>query len=599
MNDKNQEIPEMNLDNKYKNKQISMSPDSEKIQKEMDKTKKELDKLKTSILKKFPITQSLSILPPQGIQFFIKEEEVPKETEKYIQLYMVIPEDKFKEIPKIKKEVVSMVTSIQEKLKQKIWIQIKTPVDIWETCMDSKFELLSAIAMSIPIYDKGLLSGLRVSEIHKSMVLQKFEKYVVSYVLGGSFVRGDTIKESDIDVFIVINDTDVKRMARVELLERLRGIIYSYIPEASALAGVPSNMLNVQVYLLTDFWQSVKDANPVIFTFIRDGVPIYDRGTFMPWKALLKMGKLKPSPEAIDMFMSMGDNSVKRVKKALLDIVLHDIYWSILTPSQAMVMLYGEPPPTTKDTYKEMKKIFVDKEKMLELKYIKILEEITIKYYKGFEHGKVKEVTGREVDKLVKNSEDYLNRLKELRSQIEKQTQKKTIQQVYKDVFDLLKSVTKKTNQKDILAIFEKDFVKKGIFPPQNARAVKKVIEAKELSKKGKLTLHKADEARKASSSLMNNLIDYAQRKDIAFFERGKMMIRHGKNQISELISTGKKAFLVQGSIIKEIADKIEMSSMEELSKALKDEKKDKNIKINPKVFELLKKEFGEYELLI
>ena len=80
------------------------------------------------------------------------------------------------------------------------------------------------------------------------------------------------------------------------------GIIYQYVSEAIALAGV-KNTLHVQTYLLTEFWDAVKDAHPVMFTFIRDGIPIYDRGTFMPWKALLKMGKLKPTPEAIDMFM--------------------------------------------------------------------------------------------------------------------------------------------------------------------------------------------------------------------------------------------------------------------------------------------------------
>ena len=35
-------------------------------------------------------------------------------------------------------------------------------------------------------------------------------------------------------------------------------------------------------------------------------------------KLLLKMGKLKPSPESIDMFMSMGDKTVERVKRTLL-----------------------------------------------------------------------------------------------------------------------------------------------------------------------------------------------------------------------------------------------------------------------------------------
>ena len=88
----------------------------------------------------------------------------------------------------------------------------------------------------------------------------------------------------------MIDDTDVKRMPRLQLLDRLRGMIHDYIREATAIAGV-KNILNVQVYLLTDFWDKVKDSEPVMFTFIRDGVPLFDRGTFLPWKLLLQMGK--------------------------------------------------------------------------------------------------------------------------------------------------------------------------------------------------------------------------------------------------------------------------------------------------------------------
>ena len=313
-----QDIPEMNLDKKYSNKKPVVQENSEENKKEMEKTKKELEKLKSFIVKKYSYTKSISILPPASIKLFIEEEEVPKETEKHIHLYMIIPEDKIKQIPKMKEEIIKQIG------KEKIWVQIKSPVDVWENCLDSKFELTGAIAMSFPLYDKGLLGALRVAEIHKSLVLQKFEKYVVSYVIGGSLVRGEAIKTSDVDVFVIINDTDVKRMPRLELKERLRGIIYQYVAEASALAGV-KNKLEPQIYLLTDFWESVKDAHPVIFTFIRDGIPIYDRGTFMPWKALLKMGKLKPSPEAIDMFMSLGDKTIKRAKTALLEIVIQDI----------------------------------------------------------------------------------------------------------------------------------------------------------------------------------------------------------------------------------------------------------------------------------
>jgi len=506
----NHEIPEMNLDKKYSNKKPIIPENSDKMQKDMKKTKKELEKLKSFIIKKYSYTQAISVLPPQIINKFIEEEEVPKETEKYIHLYMIIPEEKLKEVPKITQEIVKQI----EISKQKIWLQVKTTVDIWENCLDSKFELTSAIAMSFPLYDKGILGALRVAEIHKSLVLQKFEKYVVSYVVGGSLVRGEAIKTSDIDVFVIINDTDVKRMPRLELKERLRGIIYQYVAEASALAGV-KNKLSPQIYLLTDFWESVKDAHPVIFTFIRDGIPLYDRGTFMPWKALLKMGKLKPSPEAIDMFMSMGDRTVKRAKHALLDIVIQDIFYGVSTPSQALLMLYGLPPPNIPETVKEMKRVFLDKEKMLEKKYIDILEEIMIKYYKGYEHEKIKEVSGKEVDRLLKNAEAYIKRLKELREQIEKRAQEKTIEQIHKDIFELLKAMLGKKSQEKIVQDFENEFVKTGKFTSQHLRILKDVVNARKEFKKGKLNSHKVDNVRKNTSILINDLIEYNQRCDL------------------------------------------------------------------------------------
>ena len=584
-------IPEMEIDHKYSSEKPIIPKNSEKEVKEMEKAKKELEKLKNFIIKKYSFTQALSLLPPQSISLFIEEEEVPKETEKYIHLCMIIPEEKLKENPKIKQEIVKEV----EKAKEKIWLHIKTPVDIWELCLDSKFELTQSIAMSFPLYDKGILGALRVAEIHKSLVLNKFEKYVVSYVIGGSLVRGEAIKTSDVDVFVIINDTDVKRMPRVELKERLRGIIYQYIEQAKSLAGV-KNKLEPQIYLLTDFWEGVKEAHPVMFTFIRDGIPLYDRGTFMPWKALLKMGKLKPSPEAIDMFMSLGESSIKRAKASLLDIAVQDIYWGVTTPSQAMLMLYGLPPPVPKHLAEEMRKVFFEKEKMLEKKYIDILEKI-VRLYKDYEHERVKEVSGKQIDELVKDMEDYLKRLKELKEQIEKRTHEKTIIQIYEDVFHLLTTLIGKKPQARILEDFEKDYVKRGKFTHQHLRIIKDVITAKADFKKGKMNAHKVDEARKNAVILINDLIEYQQRQDLSVFEKGKLKIRYGKGKLAEGIVCNGKFFLIRENKISKIDEKIYDSNLEDLNSSLEKQKCQKDFNINPKVFEILKKEIGDFEI--
>jgi len=485
------EIPEMQIDNKYALKKPSVE-EMNKAQKEAEKTKKEIEKLKSFIIKKFPYVEALSVLPPQAIPLFIEEEEVPKETAKHIHLNLIIPEEKIKEAGKIKTEVVKEI----ERLKQKIWLHIRTAADIWEICLDSKFELTSAIA------------------IHKSLVVQKFDKYVVSYVLGGSLVRGDATKDSDVDVFVIINDTDVKRMPRLELKERLRSMIYQYVAEASHLAGV-KNKLEPQIYLLTDFWESVKDAHPVMFTFIRDGVPLYDKGTFMPWKALLKMGKLKPSPEAIDLFMSMGDKVVPGSKRTLLSDIFVNIFWGVTTPAQAILMLNGNPPPNAKkELVRDFKREFYNT-KMIEKKYIDFLEKV-VNTWRDYEHEKIKEISGAEIDKFLKQTEEFIKRLKELRTQIEKKTNEETIERIYKDIFELLKEVTGKKSQAEIIDDFEKNFVKKGKFAPQALRILRDVVSARTQFKKGKLDAHKVNHARKNADILINDLVEYNQRCELA-----------------------------------------------------------------------------------
>ena len=506
-----QDIPEMELNNKYSSK-IPNIESAEKIKKNIEKTKKELEKLKSFIVKKYPFTKSLSVLPPQAIKKFIEEEEIPKETEKHMQLYMIIPEEKIKEIPKITHDIVKHIESLKMN-ENKIWLQVKTPIDIWEMCLDSKFDLAGAIAMSFPLYDKGFLGGLRIVEIHKSLVLQKFEKYVVSYVFTGSFIRGEASPTSDVDIAIIINDTDVKRMPRVELRDRLRSIIYQYVTEAAALAGV-KNTLHIQTYLLTEFWDAVKDASPVIFTFIRDGIPIYDRQTFMPWKALLKMGKLRPSPESIDMFMKTAEKAKEMANRRLVEAMI-DVYYGVLNPSQALVMLYGLPPPTHKETVTIMEDIFVKKEKMIKKSDMEILVK-AVKLFKEYEHDTKFKISGKEIDELVKKTDAYLKVLKELRKRIEKRYQEKTITQIYEDVFGLLKAAIGKKAQAVLINEFEKDFVKKGKFTIQHLRILKDVVKARADFKKGKLNSHKVEEARKNASILINELIEYNQRCELA-----------------------------------------------------------------------------------
>lgn len=571
------------------------------IKKQMDKTKADIEKFKKAITKQFKYIDSIGILPAQASQKIEEEFEISPEAakKKLIHIVTIIPEDKFKELQKVKLEAIKIAKEIDEKL----WVHVLTPVDIFNMALDSKFDVTEAFAMAYPIIDKGFLGALRVAEIHRTLVLKKFEKYVTSYVIAGSLTRGEAKPTSDVDVFIIIDDTDVKRMPRFELKEKLRSVIFQYIQEATAIAGA-KNPLNVQVYLLTEFWEAVKDAHPVMFTFIRDGVPLYDRGAFLPWKQLLRMGKIKPSPEATDMFMSSGDKLEENINRRIMDVAIMDIYWGTLTPSQGILMMYGLAPPTPKETVRLLREIFVEKEKILEAKYANIIEKI-ITYYKDAEHGKHKKLTGTELDKMTAEALDYIKRLKQLREQIEIRVQEKSIEQVYKDVFGMIQSILKTKTEKETLDKFEREYVKTGKFPHRFLDGIRQIVRTKAefqklmKDKKKKITakeIIEIENARKTALEITNTLIEYSQRSDFVSLDKKRFIIQ-GKDKKAEVFFL-ETTYLVEMQKVSKIkAGKVVSSNIEELNKALS-ESKAKETTINNEDLDILKNYFGEFKLV-
>jgi predicted nucleotidyltransferase len=578
------------------------------LKEKMDKTQKELEKLKTELTKKYKYIEAMGIIPAQAAKKIEEEYEISEQDAKreLIHILTIIPEKHFKNIGQVRLDAIAEA----KKINDKFWVHVMTPVDFWNLGMDSKFEVMEAIAMSYPILDKGILSHIRVAQIHKSLVLKKFEKYVTSYVIYGSLTRGQATKTSDVDISVIIDDTDVKRMPRLELKEKLRGIIYSYIQEAEAIAGVPKNTLNVQIWLMTEFWEGVKDAHPVFFTFIRDGVPLYDRGTFLPWKSLLKMGKIKPSPEAIDMFMSSGNKLKETVNKRIFDIATLDLFWGISTPTQGLLMLYGLAPATPKETTKLFREIFVDKEKIVEAEYADILEEIMIKVWKAYEHGKLKpgDVSGKELDRLSGNAIKYIKRLNELREQIEKRVQEKSIEQIYDDVFGMLGALLKKKSEATILKEFDEKIIQEGRFPPRfliNLKQISKtktaVAKAKAGSgkKKDNLTAKQSrdvDNARKLAVEITNALVEYTQRCELASMEKSRFIIK-GKTMEAEVFFLA-STFIIQNQKIQKISgNKLVDATPKELQEQLT-EQKSKETKIDFKAIKTLEKIFGEFDLV-
>ncbi|MBR9700532.1 hypothetical protein GOV11_01565 [Candidatus Woesearchaeota archaeon] len=511
-------------------------------------------------------------------------------------------------------KMTKAIEAIAADVDKNIAVDVLLISEFWQSCYDGKYELLQLVTVSAPVYDSGMLGAIKIAEIHKNMILKKFEKYIACYVLAGSIVRGKATPDSDIDVFVVIDDTDVKKMSRVELKDKLRAIINDMTIQAGQMTGI-QNKLSIQVYILTDFWDNMKEANPIIFTFLRDGVPFYDRGVFMPWKQLLKMGKIRPSHEAIELYKSTGDQMLDRIRFKLKDIAVEDIWYATITPSQAAIMLYGHPPPVPREIPSVMRDLFVKKEKVFKEEHIKFLEKV-IKIHKDVEYGKIKNITGTQVQELLEKAELFLKALSELYNKIDTRKEEESIQHIYEAVVTVIRDVLKiegveKVSDAKTVEYFEKEVVHKGVIPERYLRILKEVHKAKKDYDQGKLTKAEVAEVQKNSRELLKFLVEHVQRVRSKELERVKLRIKRGE-KVGEVLFLGKDAFITRdisqenpeiltAKISKDGAlEKLQDSSLEKFEHALAKDRVPQKIAVTQQLVSSLHEIFGgDVEILL
>jgi uncharacterized protein (UPF0332 family)/predicted nucleotidyltransferase len=580
----------------------------------LEKIKTVLDKYQKKIVSKFQgYIMGVSLLPPNQPE---QGKELTQEEKDAINVLVLLDDVDSKKMTKeaLREKLSTIMVKTAEETDKLLKIETLLITDLWQACADGKYEVLKKIALSAPVFDRGMLSAIKISEIHKQMVLEKFEQYIVSYCLAGSLVQGKAHSKSDIDVFIVIDDTDVKKMSRAELRDKLRAIIIGMGIDAGNMTGI-KNKLNIQVYILTDFWDSIKEANPVIFTMLRDGIPLFDKGIFMPWKQLLQMGKIKPSPEAIDMYIHSGDQLLERVKVKFKEIGMEDFFWATLTPSQAALMMFGVAPPTPNESAKVMNDIFVKKEKLLEPEYVAILKKV-IDTRKKMEHGEKTTFTGKEADELLKLSEKYLKRLKKLFQQIGELKEGEAVTNAYNSLITIMRDILrlekdiKTVSSKDILKSFKDNIVHAGLITEKVFSDIKKVFDTKTTSDKKKLTRHEVSETIKAGKEAIRSLVELVERKKSRELDKIKIKVKYGK-KFGEVILLGNKVFILHDLEARDKVSKADISkdgrflkykdsSLEEMEKELVKIKLPKKSFIKEKIFEDLKSIFGkDVEILL
>ena len=89
---------------------------------------------------------------------------------------------------------------------------------LWQAIYDGKLSLLTTIITGKILYDNGFVKAMKAAETLKLAVIKKFERYIMSVILMGSVAQGKATPESDIDLAIIVDDTDLKNMSRDEAI---------------------------------------------------------------------------------------------------------------------------------------------------------------------------------------------------------------------------------------------------------------------------------------------------------------------------------------------------------------------------------------------
>ena len=226
---------------------------------------------------------------------------------------------------------------------------------------------------------------------------KQFGGIIKSVLIFGSAAKGTMKKGSDIDVWIILDDTATKSS---EDLEKVDAQLYLMAREMKDL--------HIQTTTLTEFWQWVREGSPELVNFLRYGLPVYDTGFVKPVKRMLEMGLIPPSEETIKLKAKAAE---ARMKKIELDLkaMIFELRYAATDICQAVIMHYYKERPDQKAIPGFLKKLV--EEKGLEEEYVEKFVELD-KLWKDIDHGEIEKVEMKHLERAMQLAEDIIERLK-------------------------------------------------------------------------------------------------------------------------------------------------------------------------------------------
>jgi len=231
-------------------------------------------------------------------------------------------------------------------------------------------------------------------------IYREFGRFLKAVVIFGSAVRDRKKGEGDIDVLCIVDD--VEMVLTPELIDTYRIVTERTIRKVST-------RLHVISLKFTVFWEYARAADPIAVNILRDGVPLIDSGFFAPVQRLLFMGRIRPTPEAIQNYFVRSPITLQNSKWHILRAT-SDLYWAVIDSAHAGLMHMGEVPPSPAHVADLLELKMVPR-KAISKRDVDVVRQF-YKLYKMIENREIREIKGEQFDKYYLEAYEFVNKMK-------------------------------------------------------------------------------------------------------------------------------------------------------------------------------------------
>jgi len=260
-----------------------------------------------------------------------------------------------------------------------------------------KFDIEKKSSPNIGKYKK---ENIDIAYEFAKQAYKEFGSFVKAIILFGSSTRTDK-KSRDIDILMIVDD--VSMTISQDMVEAYRVINEKLITDVS-------KDLHITTLKFTNFWEYVREGDPIAINMLSSGMCLIDSGFFEPLQHLLNQGRIRPSHEAVGVYIGRAKKTLHNSRWHLTQATL-DLYWGVIDAAHSALMKIGEMPPTPSKVAERLTATLVRK-KLLDKKYALIMDKF-YKLSKKILHGEIVRVSGKQYDIYSKEAADFVEKMKQ------------------------------------------------------------------------------------------------------------------------------------------------------------------------------------------